>query len=151
MAAKKKAVTRPPTAQEKLAAFGEAALFEAITSGKTLTAIAKDIGVAPSSLVVWVEGDSERSARAREARTQSATLWDEKATQLIEQAKNPFQLAKAKEMAHHLRWRASKIAPKQYGEKVQVGGAADLPPVQQVHVLSEEALIAIAGMGVKGK
>ena len=40
----------------------------------------------------------------------------------IAQASDPFELAKAKELAHHYRWRASKIAPKLYGDKQSVEG-----------------------------
>jgi hypothetical protein len=38
------------------------------------------------------------------------------------QASDAFELAKAKELAHHYRWRASKIAPKLYGDRLQVEG-----------------------------
>ena len=31
-----------------------------------------------------------------------------------------MDLAKARELAHHYRWRAAKIAPREYGDRVQV-------------------------------
>ena len=42
------------------------------------------------------------------------------------------------------KWVASKLKPRKYGEKLAVGGAEDLPPVQHRHELSDERLAAIA-------
>ena len=55
-------------------------------------------------------------------------MWDERAGDVIQQAADPFELAKAKELAHHYRWRASKIAPRDYGDRIQadVGGGVTL-------------------------
>lgn len=91
----------------------------ALIERKTLTEIARDVGVSLGSLWVWLDGDLDRSARAREARAKTAAIWDDEATRVIEQAGDQFELAKAKELAHHYRWRASKIAPREYGDKVQ--------------------------------
>ena len=52
----------------------------------------------------------------------TAELWDQVAVEGIERATDTFELAKAKEIAHHYRWRASKIAPKLYGDKQSVEG-----------------------------
>lgn len=127
----KKKVGRKPVSQDKISAYGLDALCTAIIGGETLTSIAERLTVAIAALLMWIEVDSERSARVKEARTKASRLWDEKALSGIEAAKDPFELAKAKEAAHHLRWRASKIAPREYGDKVQHGGAEDLPPIRQ--------------------
>lgn len=42
------------------------------------------------------------------------------------------------------KWYAAKLAPKKYSEKLAIGGADDLPPVQQAYSMSTEALLAIA-------
>lgn len=94
------------------------AICNDLTGGDSMTAIAKKHGVTVHALVVWIAGDVTRSARVREARTEAAKLWDELATDGIQNATDPFELAKAKEIAHHYRWRASKIAPKEYGDKI---------------------------------
>lgn len=49
----------------------------------------------------------------------AASVWDEKAEQGLEDAADPFELSKHKELAHHYRWRASKIAPRIYGDRIQ--------------------------------
>lgn len=46
------------------------------------------------------------------------------------------------------KWYASKLAPKKYSDKLAIGGADDLPPVQQVYAMSTEALLAIAARKV---
>ena len=95
-----------------------------IADGVPLTEIAKRAGVTDGGLLTWLEADPERSARARAVRQATARMWDERAGDVIQQAANPFELSKAKELAHHYRWRASKIAPRDYGDRIQadVGG-----------------------------
>lgn len=103
----------------KVSAIGIDQVCEMICDANSLTVIAAFYGISTGRLVTWIEADPERSVRAREARTLTAQMWDEKAQDGIDLATDPFELAKAKEMAHHFRWRASKIAPKTYGDKVQ--------------------------------
>jgi len=96
--------------------------------------------VSIGTLISWINGDSERSARVREVRIATARIWDEKAESGIENAGDPFELAKAKELAHHYRWRAAKIAPRDYGERVTQeltgeGGG----PIQHAHTVGLSA------------
>lgn len=92
----------------------------AIRNGETMTAIARGLGVSRSVFIDWIAADDDRSARVREARQDAASAYEEQAMEEISLAQTPFELMKAKEMAHHLRWRASKINPKEYGDKQQV-------------------------------
>ena len=105
-------------AKAKLDAIGIDAICDRLSDGETMTRIAEAVGVSIGTLISWVNDDSERSARAREARILSARIWDEKAEHGIELASDAFELSRAKELAHHYRWRAAKIAPKDYGDKV---------------------------------
>lgn len=107
-------------AQDKIAAFGLANLCARIADGQTMTSVAQELGVSIGTLFTWIESDAERSARMREVRAQTARLWDEKATKCIEDAADEFELKKAKELSHHYRWRASKIAPKEYGDRLEI-------------------------------
>lgn len=134
---KKRKAGQQPVAQERLNAIGIDAVCSDLADGKTMTEIAIAAGVAFGSLHTWLDADPERSARAREARRRTARLWDEKATATIEAATDTFQLAKAKEMAHHYRWRASKIAPREYGDKLAVGGDDEMGPVKFLRVVRE--------------
>lgn len=109
----------------------EEEILALIKSGEAFYAIAGHFGVDRGDFTRWIEADSQRSARAREARKAASAAWDEKAERGIDEARDPFELAKAKELAHHYRWRASKIAPKEYGDKVQTEvTGADGGPLQ---------------------
>lgn len=99
--------------------YDEENIIERIASGETLTAIAKDLGKSRAALSDWLNADSTRSARAKTARAAAAAAWDDKAEELLTDAKDPFDLAKARELASHYRWRAKAVAPKEYGDKVQ--------------------------------
>lgn len=105
---------------------------ERVVNGETLRAIAESKGRHRAKLWEWIERDPERSARARAARAVSAVHWDEKAEATVKAAKDPMSLAKARELAHHYRWRASKISP-DYGDKSSTSVNVGV----QVNVVSE--------------
>jgi len=109
--------------------FNEEDILARIEAGEMLGHIAEDHGCSRGTLTNWIAADIDRSVRAREARQRASAAWDEMATRGIAEAEDQFELAKAKELAHHYRWRASKIAPKDYGDKVtqEVTGAAGGP------------------------
>lgn len=112
-------MARPARAVATLDAYGLDKVCEQIISCGTLTFVAADAGVSLPSLLAWIEAVPERSARVREAREATGRLWDERAETEIREAADEFGLKKAKELAHHYRWRASKVACKEYGDKVQ--------------------------------
>lgn len=97
--------------------YGVEWVREQVLELRTLSQIAQDADVALSTLIGWIASDAERSARIRDARRLAAEAWVEKAEQVVADAKNNFELQKARELAHHYRWRASKISP-QYNDKV---------------------------------
>ena len=99
---------------------------EDLCAGSSLTGIANEIGVSLGSLLAWIGADSERSARVRETRAAMAKVWDEKAEDEIRQAEDEFQLKKARELAHHFRWRATKVAPREYGDRIEMKAALTL-------------------------
>lgn len=135
----------PPVAQDKLTAVGLEAICNEIIEGTTYRQMAVKYGVGLATLALWMEAIPERSRACAKAREISAQTCDEKALQGISDAKDKFELDKAKEEAIHLRWRAKSVNPKRYGDKVAVGGADDLPPVQSaVHTMTTEMLLAIA-------
>jgi len=98
----------------------EEQILERIEDGESLASIAASKGKVRSMLSKWIAADENRSARARTSRELAASAWDEKAESGIAEATDPFDLAKAKELAHHYRWRSSKISPAQYGDKLDM-------------------------------
>lgn len=104
----------------KLDEVGIDAICERIQNLETMTGIALSLGMKLADLQYWLAKDDCRSARMREARASTAQHHDDAALKFIIEAEDGFALAKAKEAAHHLRWRASKIAPRDYGDRQQV-------------------------------
>lgn len=106
---------------DRLDALGIDAVCEALRAGKSYTDIAKTVGIKEADPVFrWLNADTQRSALARAARATGAAAWDERAEQLVREAKTPMQFAKARELGHHFRWRAATLAPALYGQKQQV-------------------------------
>lgn len=126
-----------PSNRSKMEQMGIDGVCDRLKAGKTLTSIAEDMELASiGTLLDWLSSDPERSARAREARSAAAAMYDEQAQAGIEAALDPFELAKAKEMAQHLRWRASKVNPKDYGDKVQVDATVQTRTVPDAVLLT---------------
>lgn len=107
-------------AREKLDQLGVEWLCNQIIDGQSQTSIAQSVGVSLATLSNWIAADIERSARVREARIASSRAYDEKAERALMDARDPFELAKARELASHYRWKASKTNPKEYGERVEI-------------------------------
>ena len=120
-------MSRAAEARARLDKVGIDEIVEMIAvEGASLRGIANEVGVSAGSLLTWIEADPERSARVRDAREQLAKLWDEKAEDVLHQAHDEFTLKKARELASHYRWRASKTAPREYGDRVEVKGTMTL-------------------------
>ena len=149
-------------AAAKLDAYGLDQVCEDIANKTHLEAIAKRLGVSLESFLRWIEKDPNRSARVREVRTWMAKVWEEEAERVIREAGDDvegdgpssvelrkFALAKAKELAHHYRWRAKAIAPKEFGDGVTVRGDKDNPVRTESgrYEMSRDELLAIAGAG----
>jgi hypothetical protein len=112
--------------QAKLEAFGIDLVCQRIGERMTLTDIAEQAGVPVSTFVTWLAADPERSARVREVRTEMAKVWDEQAEVEIRAAADDLGMKRARELAHHYRWRATKIAPRDYGDKIDVSASVTL-------------------------
>jgi len=125
----------------KLDEIGIDAICDMIVEGKPYTEIAQLAGGSKASFIRWLALDADRSARAREARSLSAATFDEMAEAEIRQASDPFELARAKELAHHYRWRSAKRNPAEFSEKLQQElTGKDGGPVQIVATDHDEAL-----------
>ena len=125
----------------------EDAILARIENGESLAHVAASLGLDRSTLSKWLNADHHRSARAREARAASAAAFDEQAERDLRAATNPFELAKARDLAHHLRWRASKINPKAYGDKLEVAaGDGQLTLEERLKQINEMEVPAHAPM-----
>jgi len=115
---------------------------EMILNGQSYRQIAAVASVSAGSVVSWLNETAERSARAREARAQAAILWDERAVEVIEKAQTAEEITKARELAHHYRWRAKMVNPKEYGDRTTISGDPENPLVLSQVAETRAQLIA---------
>ncbi len=94
-----------------------------IVEGESYRDISAHFEVSLATLASWIEENPERSRVCARAREISAQTFDEQALEVVRGATDMFALAKAKEEAIHLRWRAKAANPRRYGEKMALGGA----------------------------
>lgn len=120
-------------------------LCDKLTDGESQTAISRELGIGIASLSRWIAGDPDRSARAREARIAAARAFEERAAEVIERAADPFGLAKAKELAHHYRWKASKANPREYGEKIEIDQKTTITDLTEEQLDAKLARLLAAG------
>lgn len=121
-------------------------------SGLSLRGACLEAELTPSTFLRWVDDDPELAEHYARARERLLDLKAEELEEIGERAavaKTAVEVAGLRLLSDNRKWLLSKLAPKKYGEKVQLGGAADLPPIQSKHDLSDEALAAIAARGLK--
>lgn len=125
-------------------------VLAAMEEGNSLRKSCELAKVPIGTFLRWVDESPELAEQYTRAR---ARLMDRQAEELEEigeraaLAKTPTEVAGLRLLSDNRKWLLAKLAPKKYGEKVQVGGAEDLPPVQSKHTLSDDALMAIAALG----
>lgn len=104
-------------------------IVEMILQGKSYRSIANELNCKLSTLHDFTS-KSEHSARVKTALIISASTFDDKAEQVLVEAKgNMVEIQRARELAQHYRWKASKRAPKVYGDKLDL--TSDGEKIQQ--------------------
>lgn len=105
-----------------------------IAGGKSLRKVCAMEGMPDMSTVLrWLADDDKeffhkQYARACEAR---GVALAEEAMEIVDQpVQTALELAHNRAKADQRKWYASKLSPKRFGDKLAVGGADDLPPVQ---------------------
>jgi len=113
MATKPKKKGRPTTFTQQLADQ----ICERIANGETLRAVCRDIQFAPSTVIEWTMNNKTFSEQYAHARQKQADAW---ADMVVEEAFNSHDAAIGRLRVDALKWVASKLAPKRYGDKVEV-------------------------------
>lgn len=130
----------------KLEAMGIEAICDLMREGTVYRDVAARVGVSLSALWRWIYVDDERAAKVRTALTESADACDALAEAVlmdISPEASKAEVARARELAHHYRWRAAKRNPKTFGERQQVDLDATLDiPLSEEQV--DAQLIALA-------
>lgn len=103
-----------------------------IANGRRITALCEQLGVARSQLIKWCRDDFDRSTQYEQARQDRADGYADEIEDDFHNAKNDFELKKARELAYQKRWYASKIRPAQYGSTVNIdhSGKVDVSDAQ---------------------
>jgi hypothetical protein len=129
-------------------------ICEALAEGHSLRSIcAADDMPAKSTVFKWLGEQpsfSDQYARAREA--QADCLFDD-ILEIADDGRNDSYtddegrvrtdfdvIARSKLRVDARKWMAAKLRPRVYGEKLAIGGAADLPPMQTETVLDVAGL-----------
>jgi hypothetical protein len=129
-------------------------VLAAMESGMSLRQACEHSGVPAGTFMGWCDADpdlAEQYARTRER------MLDMKAEELEEigeraaAAESAVEVAGLRLLSDNRKWLLSKLMPKRYGDKLAVGGADDLPPIQSSRPLSdlstEELRAALAKIG----
>lgn len=113
-----------------------------------------------STIMAWIEADkviSDKYARAKEAQ---ADFMADEILDIADDAKNDWMernaangenigwqvngehVQRSRLRIESRKWLASKLKPKKYSEKVQVGGSDDLPPIEHkvTHTMDTDAI-----------
>lgn len=118
---------------ERLAAIGIDAICEYVSSGDSLRSWALKNGFSQRTVLDWIEKDEVRSAHYARARDERAELVFESLDDIGDQAvtaESAVEVAGLRLKADNIKWKLARMNPKKYGDKLAVGGADDLPPVQ---------------------
>lgn len=107
-------------------------VIEGLSEGQSLRSIceARDMPGAPT-ILRWVEEDAEFQTRYIAARQACADVYAEQILEIADEGhKTHEQVADAKVRIDARKWVAARMNPRRWGNKVQIGGADDLPPVK---------------------
>lgn len=143
------------TTAQKCDAHGIEAVCERIAGCATLQVIADGIGISKGSLIVWLATHPDQYARAREAQADKMaddilTIADEEVTMVkrskhqpgatedddmgdVEVCFDPTAVARNRLRVDARKWLASKMAPKRYGEKIDVehSGGVEITSIER--------------------
>jgi transposase-like protein len=116
------------------------------TQDLSMQGIAEAWGCTKRQLQLWIDGDSDRSQRAKEARQNAADWCDREAERVLRDltpGATVAEVARARELAQHYRWRARVRNPATHGDKIVVEVKQGMDPA----LMSDAALVAIANGG----
>ena len=113
MATKPKKKGRPTTFTQQLADQ----IRERMANGETLRAVCRDIGTQHSTVIEWTFNNKSFSDQYAQARQKQA---DSYADMILDEAFNSHDAQIGRLRVDALKWVASKLAPKRYGDKVEV-------------------------------
>lgn len=101
-------------------------VFRRMGDGEELLRIVQDEGMPPAStLYRWMEGDSSLLARYQRAREALAEHIDLEIRDLID-ATSPDNFNATKTKINALQWRAARLNPRRYGDRIQADVSGEM-------------------------
>lgn len=115
-------------------------ICELIIDGYSMIKIC-DMDGMPHRITVmrWLEKYPDFATRHAYARELQGDFMDDRILDVADHTTAETAAADRVKIAAY-QWRAAKLRPKKYGDKLQVGGADDLPPVRTQSTLNIEGL-----------
>lgn len=112
-------------------------LCDALACGESLLSFSRRMDFAFTTLRDWLDSDPERAAQYARARDRRADVLAERIEQAVEEpvATNsrgdvdPGAVAEKRLKVDTLKWVASKLAPRRYGDKIEVDASVKLDVV----------------------
>lgn len=111
-----------------------------LCNGLSYYKIGEKYNVSPAAVSEWVN-EGEYSARARSAITLSAQYWDYEAERVLLEAKDPVEIARARELAQHYRKRSAVRDKKGYSEKIELDATVKKEPIDISELTDEQRLV----------
>lgn len=137
---------KPLTTAQRLDAIGEEVIFARIANCEFIHKIAEGYEMSAGSLHAWLNDRPEMYARAREQQADKLVadmlaIADDGMNDTYtdgdgNERTNQDVIARSRLRVDARKWLAGKMNAKKYGDKVAVGGAEDLPPVQITEIIT---------------
>lgn len=122
-------------------------VLAAMESGMSLRQACEHADVPIGTFLGWCDADKELAEHYARARERMLDMKAEELEEIGEQAaraETAVEVAGLRLQSDNRKWLLSKLLPKRYGDKLAVGGAEDLPPMQTAATLTDAQLAVIA-------
>lgn len=129
-------------------------VLAAMEEGQSLRQACRACRIAISTFLGWVDADPELAAAYTRARERLLDRMAEELEEIGERAANAESAVEVQGLrlqSDNRKWLLSKLVPKKYGEKIAIGGADDLPPMQVAASMTDDQLAAIAAGASRAK
>jgi len=133
---------RPTAFTDKLADQ----ICEALANKKSMRQICAAANMPHRTTVQeWIAKDPAFATKCARAREEQADAIVEDCIDIENKTlTGKIHPAAARAVLASKQWRASKLAPKKYGDKLGIGGAEDLPPIQTTQMPDAETAVHLA-------
>lgn len=111
-----------------------ASICARIAEGESLRSICRDDAMpALSTVFKWIANDSQFTEQYARAKDESADAHADKITDVADRTlSGEFDPAAARVAIDAMKWTASKLKPRKYGDKLELSGDKDAPLTVQV-------------------